>query len=43
LAAKYGIKYIGSPIGSIRDEEIMATAKKHGITFVNIGVRLFHH
>ncbi|PWE00352.1 5-aminoimidazole-4-carboxamide ribonucleotide transformylase [Marinilabilia rubra] len=43
LAAKYGIKYIGSPVGSIRDEEIMATAKKYGITFVNIGVRLFHH
>ncbi len=43
LAAKYGIKYIASPVGSIRDQEIMDTAKKHGITFINIGVRLFHH
>jgi phosphoribosylaminoimidazolecarboxamide formyltransferase/IMP cyclohydrolase len=43
LSAKYGIKYIASPIGSIRDPEIMDTAKKHGITFINIGVRLFHH
>jgi phosphoribosylaminoimidazolecarboxamide formyltransferase / IMP cyclohydrolase len=43
LAAKYGIKYIASPVGSIRDQEIMNTAQKHGITFINIGVRLFHH
>ena len=43
LAAKYGVKYIASPIGSIRDQEIMDTAKEHGITFINIGVRLFHH
>jgi phosphoribosylaminoimidazolecarboxamide formyltransferase/IMP cyclohydrolase len=43
LAAKYGIRYIASPVGSIRDQEIMDTAKKHGITFINIGVRLFHH
>jgi phosphoribosylaminoimidazolecarboxamide formyltransferase/IMP cyclohydrolase len=43
LAAKYGIKFIASPVGSIRDQEIMDTAKKHGITFINIGVRLFHH
>jgi len=43
LAAKYGIQYIASPVGSIRDQEIMDTAKKYGITFINIGVRLFHH
>jgi phosphoribosylaminoimidazolecarboxamide formyltransferase/IMP cyclohydrolase len=43
LAAKYGIQYIASPVGSIRDQEIMDAAEKHGITFINIGVRLFHH
>lgn len=43
LAAKYGIKYIASPVGSIRDAEIFETAEKYGITFINTGVRLFHH
>ncbi len=43
LAHKYGIKFIASPMGSIRDQEIIETADKYGITFVNTGVRLFHH
>ena len=43
LAHKYGIKFIASPMGSIRDQEIIDTADKYGITFINTGVRLFHH
>ena len=43
LANEYGIKYIASPMGSIRDRDIIETADKYGITFVNTGVRLFHH
>jgi len=43
LAHQYGIKYIATPMGSIRDEEIIETANKYGITIINTGVRLFHH
>lgn len=43
LAAQYGIKYIATPMGSIRDSEIIETADKLGITIINTGVRLFHH
>jgi phosphoribosylaminoimidazolecarboxamide formyltransferase / IMP cyclohydrolase len=43
LAHRYGIKFIASPMGSIRDQEIIDTADKYGITFINTGVRLFHH
>lgn len=43
LAHEYGIKFIASPMGSIRDSEIIETADKYGITFVNTGIRLFHH
>ncbi|MBN1767790.1 MAG: 5-aminoimidazole-4-carboxamide ribonucleotide transformylase [Prolixibacteraceae bacterium] len=43
LAYQYGVKFIASPMGSIRDQEIIDTADKYGITFINTGVRLFHH
>lgn len=43
LAHKYGIKFIASPMGSIRDKEILSTADKYGITFIDTGIRLFHH
>jgi len=43
LAGKYGIKFIAAPMGSVRDNEIIETADKLGITFINTGVRLFHH
>ncbi len=43
LANQYGIKYIATPMGSIRDNEIIETANKYGITIVNTGIRLFHH
>lgn len=43
LAHKFGIKFIASPMGSIRDQEIIDTCDKYGITFINTGIRLFHH
>lgn len=43
LAHQYGIKYIATPMGSIRDSEIIETANKYGITIINTGTRLFHH
>ena len=43
LANEYGIKFIASPMGSIRDKEIIETADKYGIAFIDTGVRLFHH
>ncbi|MBB3186892.1 5-aminoimidazole-4-carboxamide ribonucleotide transformylase [Microbacter margulisiae] len=43
LAHQYGIKYIATPMGSVRDKEIVETADKLGITLINTGVRLFHH
>ncbi|HEY9122901.1 MAG TPA: hypothetical protein VIO15_01085, partial [Bacteroidales bacterium] len=43
LAHKYGIKFIATPMGSVRDNEIIETANKLGITIINTGVRLFHH
>lgn len=43
LANEYGIQVIASPMGSIRDREIIEKADKYGITFIDTGVRLFHH
>ncbi len=43
LAHQYGIKYIATPMGSIRDNEIIETANKYGMTIINTGIRLFHH
>lgn len=43
LANKFGIKYIATPMGSVRDNEIIETANKYGITIINTGIRLFHH
>jgi phosphoribosylaminoimidazolecarboxamide formyltransferase/IMP cyclohydrolase len=43
LAHQYGVKFVAAPMGSIRDNEIIETANKLGITFINTGTRLFHH
>ena len=43
LAAKSGISIILQPGGSIRDERVIATAKKLGITMIFTGVRHFRH
>ena len=43
LAAKAGISVIVQPGGSIRDNEVIATAKKLGVTMIFTGVRHFKH
>ncbi len=43
LAAKAGIRTIIQPGGSIRDSEVIAEAKKLGVTMVFTGVRHFKH
>ena len=43
LANDYGIKAIGQPGGSIRDEEVIEACKEHGITMYFTGRRHFRH
>ncbi|HOJ92042.1 MAG TPA: bifunctional phosphoribosylaminoimidazolecarboxamide formyltransferase/IMP cyclohydrolase [Dictyoglomaceae bacterium] len=43
LAAKYGIKAVIQPGGSIRDNEVIEAAEKNGIILVMIDVRHFRH
>lgn len=43
LAAKYKIKAIIQPGGSIADEQIIKTADKHKIAMVTTGIRHFRH
>ena len=42
-ARKSGVQYIAEPGGSIRDDNVIATANKYGITMAFTGLRLFHH
>ena len=42
-AHKSGVAYIAEPGGSIRDDNVIATADKYGIALVFTGMRLFHH
>ncbi|WP_091936976.1 bifunctional phosphoribosylaminoimidazolecarboxamide formyltransferase/IMP cyclohydrolase [Methanolobus profundi] len=42
-ASEAGIKYILSPGGSIRDDEVIATANKLGVSLVFTGMRHFLH
>ncbi|KAK4247985.1 cytidine deaminase-like protein [Corynascus novoguineensis] len=42
-AARSGVKYIAAPGGSQNDVPVFETAEKHGITFVEQNIRLFHH
>lgn len=42
-ARKSGVSYIAQPGGSIRDDHVIETCNKYGITMVFTGVRLFHH
>ncbi len=43
LAARYGIKAIIQPGGSLRDRESVEAAEKHGIIMVFTGIRHFKH
>ncbi|WP_295580458.1 phosphoribosylaminoimidazolecarboxamide formyltransferase [uncultured Oscillibacter sp.] len=42
-ARKSGAAYIAEPGGSIRDDHVIATADKYGMTMCFTGMRLFHH
>ena len=42
-ARKSGVQYIAEPGGSIRDDHVIATANKYGITMCFTRMRLFHH
>ena len=42
-AHKSGVCYIAQPGGSIRDDNVIETCDRYGITMVFNGVRLFHH
>ena len=42
-AHKSGVKYIAQPGGSIRDDNVIETCNKYGITMCFTGIRLFHH
>ena len=42
-ARKSGVQYIAQPGGSIRDDQVIATANKYGMVMAFTGIRLFHH
>lgn len=42
-AHKSGVAYIAQPGGSIRDDHVIETCNKYGITMAFTGIRLFHH
>ena len=42
-ARKSGVQYIAEPGGSIRDDHVIETCNKYGITMCFTGMRLFHH
>ena len=42
-ARKSGASYIVEPGGSIRDDNVIETANRYGITMTFTGMRLFHH
>jgi phosphoribosylaminoimidazolecarboxamide formyltransferase/IMP cyclohydrolase len=43
LAARFGIKAIIQPGGSLRDQESIEAAEKHGMIMVLTGMRHFKH
>ncbi|RPA78828.1 AICARFT/IMPCHase bienzyme [Ascobolus immersus RN42] len=42
-AKRSGVKYLAAPGGSVNDKAVHDTARELGCTFVQQGVRLFHH
>ena len=42
-AHKSGVKYVAQPGGSVRDDQVIETCNKYGITMCFTGIRLFHH
>ena len=42
-AHKSGVEYIAQAGGSVRDDHVIETCDKYGITMAFTGIRLFHH
>lgn len=42
-AHKSGVKYVAQPGGSVRDDNVIGTCNKYGMTMCFTGLRLFHH
>lgn len=42
-ARRHGVTHIVQPGGSIRDDHVIKTCNKYGITMIFTGTRLFHH
>lgn len=42
-AHKSGVQYIAQPGGSVRDDSVIETCDKYGMTMAFTGIRLFHH
>ena len=42
-AHKSGVEYIAQAGGSVRDDNVIDTCDKYGITMAFTGIRLFHH
>ncbi|MGM9688881.1 MAG: phosphoribosylaminoimidazolecarboxamide formyltransferase [Alloprevotella sp.] len=42
-AHKSGVKYVAQAGGSVRDDHVIETCNKYGMTMAFTGVRLFHH
>ena len=42
-AKRSGVSYIAEPCGSVRDDVVIETADKYGMTVAFTGMRLFHH
>ena len=42
-ARRSGVEFIAQPGGSIRDDNVIETCNKYGMTMAFTGIRLFHH
>lgn len=42
-ARESGVSYVAQPGGSIRDDQVIETCDKYGMTMAFTGMRLFHH
>lgn len=42
-AAKYGVKFVAQPGGSVADDEVIAACNQYGMTMAFTDTRLFHH
>ena len=42
-AHKSGVQYVAQPGGSVRDDQVIETCNKYGMTMCFTGIRLFHH